>query len=179
MKGRNRITKFITMTIAVAAMAVIGSIGMPWHPAVANAQVALGDGSVRFISSSVGYVPGQTLRFNVVNSQAIRPDSARVVAHVKIFDGQGNVLAQSQDEAVPAGQFRSLDFNRDAIAAVGERGTGRLQVRAEIIVRYAGSPEPISRDSFLVSIEVFDTRSGVGSGGPYYTGSVTVSGDGF
>src|SRR5512144_1088944 len=118
MKIRNTITKLVTMTIAVEAIGVIGSIGMPGQPAGVKAQVALGDGSVRFISSPIGYVPGQTLRFRLVNPQAVL-----------------------------AGQFRSCDFNRDAISAGGEPGTGRLQLRAEISYRYADSPEPISPDS--------------------------------
>ena len=179
MKVRNTITKFVTMAIAVAAIAFIGSTGMLGHPSGAHAQVVMGDGSVRFLSSSIGYVSGETLRFNVVNAHEILQGSGSVLAHVKVFDGQGNVLAQSEEVKLAAGQFHSFDFNRDAIAAAGDATTGRLQVRAEIVCKITNSPEPIAADKFLISIEVVDTRSGSNGSGDYLTGTVTVSADGF
>ncbi len=65
MKISNTITKLLTVAIGVTAMAVISFIWMAERAAAG--QIALGDGSVRFISSSIGLVPGQTLRISVVN----------------------------------------------------------------------------------------------------------------
>src|SRR3954471_8067975 len=117
MKICNTITKLITITTAVAAMAALSFALMP---ARAAGQVALGNGSVRFMSNSIGFVPGNTLRFSVVYPNAAQQGSARIVAQVKLFDAQGNVLARSEEVLLPLGQLRIFDFNRDALSAAGE-----------------------------------------------------------
>ena len=175
MKIRNTITKFIRMTIAVAAMAVIGSIGMPGRAAGANAQTAPGDGSVRFVSKSIGFIPGQTLRFSVANLSAREEGIGSVHVQAYIYDSYGNLLSQTGPVEVPAERFSILDFKRDDLLVAGEARTRRLQVRGEIICRYSNSSEPISPDRLLVSLEGFNTAGG----GDYFTGTVTVSDDGF
>lgn len=183
---RNTITKLVTLTMAVAALAVIGSIWAPGqaiatgrateidNSAGTTAEIALGDGSVRFFSSSISSVPGQTLRFSVFNPNPPEQGSGGVSGHVKIFDSYGHALAQSEEVELTPGQFRTFDFNRADLRAAGEPGTGRLQVRAEIICRFSDNPEQIPPDSFSVSMELVDNRTGQTT---YYTGTVTVSSD--
>ncbi len=90
---------------------------------------------------------------------------------MKLYDAQGNLLARSQEVEVPPGQFRTFDFNRDALSAAGEPGTGRLQVRADIGIRLISLDG--SKTYFPTSMEGADNRTG----GNYFTGSVTVSDD--
>ena len=83
----------------------------------------------------IGFVPGQTLRITVAHvstesRQDQNPPDVRV--GVWLLDARGRVIAQSDEIAIPPGEFRSFDFNRDSIPLAGEPGTGRLQVRGEI-----------------------------------------------
>ena len=119
MKIRNTITKVVTLTMVVAAMAVIGST------VTAEAQhVRVFDGI-----SLVGVIPGQMLRFSVLNLNAPDQGSRPARAQVLLYDAQGNLLARSQEVELSPRQFRSFDFNRDDLLVAGEPGTGRLQVR--------------------------------------------------
>jgi hypothetical protein len=165
---RNTITKLITITIAVAAIAVIGA-----HRAAGQThEVGHWQG---FAPTLAGFIPGQTLRLSMANLSTGEEGIGSVQVQAYIYDSYGNLLSQTVPVEVPTKQFHSFDFKRDDLPARGEAGTGRLQVRAEIVCRYSGSTEPISPDRLLVSLEVFDT----GSGGNYFTGTVTVSGEGF
>jgi hypothetical protein len=83
----------------------------------------------------MGIVPGQTLRITLLNppssgSEAGRQPTAN--GHVMIFSNAGILLAQSGNLVIPSGEFRSFDFNRNALSLPGEPGTGRLQVRAVV-----------------------------------------------
>lgn len=110
--------------------------------------------------ASVGLARGQTLRVNVSNENepGARSGSEPVFALATLYDARGNTLAQSAEVAMRAGEFRSLDFNRDDLHLTGEPGTGRVQVRAQI--RY--------RSFFIVdrtqltppALEVIDKSSG-------------------
>ena len=178
MKIRNTITKFFTLTMAVAAMAVIGYIGAP-APASAASQAALGDGSVRLISSSIGLVPEQTLRFSTANLSMAAEGNTPVRAQVTLYDMLGNVLARSREVEVPSGQFRTFDFKREDLSAVGEPNTERIQVHGVIQVAFYDGSVRYVPERFPISMELMETRTGgtVGSSGPYYTGYVTVSDD--
>lgn len=176
MKISNTITKLLTIATGVTAMAFIGFIWMAEQAAAG--QSALGDGSVRFISSSIGLVSGQTLRISVVNPNAPERGGEPVRAQTCIYDSTGRLIAKTEETSIPAGQFRSFDFNRDDLPLSGEAGTGRLQLRGVVQVSFSdGSVRTLSK-SFPVSMEVIDNRSGSTNGGDYYTGTVTVSSDG-
>ena len=108
MNTRSRITKLIAITMAVAAIAVIGS---SWAagPACAAGQVAMGDGSVRFISPPIGFIPGQRLSLSVLypNEEGSRP--ARVQAY--IYDSAGNLLSQTDPVELRPGRFHTFHFD--------------------------------------------------------------------
>ena len=75
-----------------------------------------------------------------------------------IYDSNGNLLSQTDPVQVPAGQFRTLRFNRDDLPVAGEEGTGRLQVRSGIQVALMdGSVRPVK---LAVSTELVDNRTG-------------------
>ena len=120
-------------------------------------------------------IPAQSLRFNVGNLSTLKWGCESVRAQVKLYDAQGKVIARSQEVEVPCGHFHTFNFDRDDLPLAGEPDTGRLQVRAGIqVLLMDGSVRPVKY--FPVSMEVMDNRTG---GGPYFTGSVTVSDDGF
>jgi hypothetical protein len=75
-----------------------------------------------------------------------------------VYDGTGDIIFRSSELAVPAGQFRSFDFNPSLLSLPGEPGTGRLQVRAVLEVRFDGTHQfPFRLD---MSAEVIDNGTG-------------------
>ena len=153
MRLRNTFSKLITMTIAVAALALIGSSWMPGGGRTA-AQHVKGFGGV----TQAGFVPGQTLRVSLFNPNPPERGSASVRAQVRLCDATGNVLARSPEVELPPGQFRSFDFNRADLPLVGEPNTGRLQVRGQIYYLFADGS--VSPDDFLASTEIIDNGTG-------------------
>jgi prepilin-type processing-associated H-X9-DG protein len=122
---------------------------------VAGSDLLLG-GSSRDVLMGIG--PGQSLRVTLANASASGAvDQQRPVnGHVKVFNGRGNLIAQSDEQVIPAGESRSFDFDRDEIALAGERGTNRAQVRIKAFFNSAseqGSP-------VLTSIELVDKSTG-------------------
>ncbi len=171
MKIRNTFTKLITMTIAVVAMAVSGSIG------TAEAQhVRVFDARGYYL---LGITPGQTLRISAGNLSTSKEGSEQVRAQVKLYDAQGNVLALSEEVELRPGQFRTFDFNRDDLLVAGEPGTGRLQVRAGIGILKSLDGGATWPNSIPVSIEVVDNRTGKTVSSfvafPGFTGGVFVA----
>ncbi len=53
-----------------------------------------------------------------------------------LYDAHGNPIAQSAEFEIPAGEFRSIEFDRDELQLAGEPGTGRVQVRTQIRYRF-------------------------------------------
>ena len=114
----------------------------------------------------VGIVPGQTLRATLFNLSSTGAETQHkpVNGHIKIFDGSGNLLAQSPELVIPPGEFRSFDLNRAALNLPGEPGTGRVQVRARLVLDVA-APYHFTADgkvsSLLVpSLELIDNSTG-------------------
>ena len=94
-----------------------------------------------------------------------------------VYDSYGNLLRQTDPVVLRPGDLHVLDIDRDDLPAPGEERTGRLQVREGIQVALMdGSVRPVK---LSVSMEVVNNRTGSTSGGDYYTGTVSVSGDGF
>lgn len=106
----------------------------------------------------MGIVPGQTLRVTLFNPPSFESTTQQNPAngHIKVFDKRGALLAQSDEAVIPSDEFRSFDFNRDAIASPGERGTNRQQVRAKPF--YEFTSKRLSR--VLASFEIVDNRTG-------------------
>lgn len=175
MKIRNTITKLITLAIAMTALAVIGSSRTTGRTAAQtnSAQSALA-------TAPVGFVSGETLRFSVFNPNALEQGGEPVRVRTFVYDSLGRLAAQTGPVTIAPGQFYSFDYNRDALPAAGEPGTGRLQVRGRVEVLLGDGSVRSLTQNFLVSVEVIDNRSGkTSSGGNYFAGTVSVSGDGF
>jgi prepilin-type processing-associated H-X9-DG protein len=110
-----------------------------------------------------GIVPGQKLRVTLFNTPSSESEaqSETVGGHVKVFDGSGNLIAQSPELAIPPGEFRSFDFNRDALPLRGEPGTNRAQARIKPFFKF----ESERLSPVLASIEIVDVSTGRTSGG--------------
>jgi hypothetical protein len=81
---------------------------------------------------SFGLAPGERVRFTVfMPGQPMR-------AGVKLFDADGLIVAESDEVAIPLGEFHSFDFDPADLRTPGEAGTGRRQLRASCYVRVAG-----------------------------------------
>ncbi|MCI0390279.1 MAG: hypothetical protein MOB07_16135 [Acidobacteria bacterium] len=116
----------------------------------------------------IGFVPGQTLRVTFTNPNPINPnpmnlttpgsDAQRkpVSGHVKVFDGSGNLIAQSAELVIPSGESRSFGINHDALPILGEPGTNRKQVRIKPFFNFKS--ERLSR--VLTSFEIVDNSTG-------------------
>ena len=165
MKLRNTFTKLITMTVALAAIALIGST---WAAGQTESQNNL----KQLHLGCIGFVDGQTLRFSAFNPNPPERVSEPVRARVRLYDAAGNVLAQSEEVDLPPGQFRTFDFNRAGLRAAGEPNTGRLQVRAEIIYGFVLTSTLIPSDQFPAAMELIDNSTGRTILVGYQTGSV-------
>jgi hypothetical protein len=115
-----------------------------------------------------GIAPGQTLRVNLANlieAQGRGQKPVDVFARVRVYDAQGRVIAQSAELQIPLKEFRSFNFNRDALSVPGELGTGRLQMRVSLEER-TSEPYPFVRHArarglLPASLEVIDNSTGM------------------
>jgi len=157
MKTRQTITKLRTVTLAVAAIAVLGS------SAIAGRASAYGSAApqnnlkqIALFSPPISFVSGETFRISVVNPNSMDQSSTRVNGKVKLFDASGQLLAESEEVVLPPRQTRNFDFLRDDLRVEGEPVTGRLEVRAEIHYRYIESRGQVSPNHFPVTVEIGD-----------------------
>jgi hypothetical protein len=106
----------------------------------------------------MGIIPGQTLRVTLFNPPAFESgtQSESVNGHIKVFDGGGNLIAQSSEQAVRPGEFRSFDFDRHALPLSGAPGTNRAQTRIKPFFDFES--ERLSR--VLASFEIVDNSTG-------------------
>jgi hypothetical protein len=136
----------------------IGEV-IPSVPGSSSGDLLLGDAGR---DTLMGIVRGQTLRATLSNPKSSGLDY--VPLRVKLFDADGTLIAQSQDLVIPPGEFRSFDFNRDALHLPGEPGTGRLQVRARLEVSADDSSsftfDPEASRVLAASFELIDNSTG-------------------
>ena len=110
----------------------------------------------------MGIVFSQTLRVTLFNPPSFgweagsELEGGAVGGHVKVFDGSGNLIVQSAELVIPPGEFRSVDFDRHALARSGEPGTGRLQARIKPFFDFKS--DRLSR--VLASFEIVDNSTG-------------------
>jgi hypothetical protein len=172
MKKRNTIIMLIPMTIALIVTAFTGSIRAAVDGHVINT----------FLYSVPAFTcgSGQTLRFSAVNPNPVEEGNPSIRVQVKLYDAQGTVIASSREVEVLPGQFRSFDFLSDHLPVAGEPETGHMQLRAEFQIR-VDAQAVFSRKEIPLSYQILNTRasSSGSSAGSYYTGTVSVSGDGF
>jgi hypothetical protein len=113
-------------------------------------------------------VPGQSLRVNLANLIEVRgreQNPVDVFARVRLYDAQGRVIVQTAELQIPLKEFRSFNFNRDALSVPGEPGTGRLQIRVGLEER-TSEPDPFIRDAkasglLPASLEIIDNSTGM------------------
>ncbi len=84
---------------------------------------------------------------------------------VRLLAADGSVIAQTEADAVGAGQLQFFDFNRDQISLPGEDPTGRLQTILEATVmgqtRYGnGVLKQEILETFDDSVELLTTLAG-------------------
>jgi len=122
-----------------------------------------------------GLGSGDRLRFSFFNPNEEGSQPVRVQAYV--YDSYGNLLRQTDPVVLRPGEFQAFDINRDELRVPGENGKGLLQVRGGIQVALLdGSVRTVK---LPVSLEIINNSTGSTSGGNYFTGTVTVSDDGF
>ena len=121
----------------------------------------------------VSFGPGERLDYSFFNPNEEGSRSVSVSSYS--YDSAGNLLSQTDPVVLRPGDGHTFVVTRDDLHVAGEERTGRLLVRTEIRVSSMdGSVLPIK---LHVSMEHVN-RIGVSSGGNYFTGTITVSGDG-
>jgi hypothetical protein len=110
---------------------------------------------------------GQTLRLTVAQASTDtgrQPLSPDVRVEVQLLDAQGRVIAQSAQAQILRNGFRSFEFNRAALNLPGEPGTGRLQVRARLVMNVAEpcqfTDDPKATGLLVPSLELIDNNTG-------------------
>ena len=122
----------------------------------------------------MGFIPGQSLRYTFFNPNAEGSQPVRVQAYG--YDAAGRLLTQTDPVELKPGESFTSIINRDDLLVEGEKGTGRVQMGTSIqFVLMDGSVRHLE---LPVWVELVDNRTGRTQGGDYFTGSVTVSGDG-
>lgn len=115
MKTRKTLTKFLAISMVVAALAAADLPGGAGWVQPVNAQ--LGDGSVRSVSyASIGLDAGDRVRLSVSNPEAssgtLTLSFSYYLAHEGTFLSSVPVY-QSEWIKVPAREFRFADVSRD------------------------------------------------------------------
>ena len=104
----------------------------------------------------MGLVPGQTLRVTIFNPPSFEsgtesePQQHTANGHIKIFDGSGGLISQSDRVVIPQGAFHSFDFSPES------SGAGRRQVRISPFFEFQSRRLP----PLLGSFEIVDNNTG-------------------
>ncbi|HYV05477.1 MAG TPA: hypothetical protein VFB82_12870 [Blastocatellia bacterium] len=112
--------------------------------------------SIVFHTIPWGMVRGQTARFSMFNPNAPTEPERPFFVQVQLFDASGAVIATSDEIAIPPGEFRSIDFDRNGLPIADNPG-GRVQTRA--LVRYRMF-SIVDRSKMIVSMELIDNNAG-------------------
>ena len=141
----------------------------------ALAQGAVNAFQIIAAGRDVGLTHGQALRYTWVNLNNPDPQKREfdlLNIQVKVLAANGLVIAQAEAPAVDAGAFQSFEFIRDQINLPGEPGTGRLQLRLEVMIRFAWAAGIDAFDSKQQILDAFDDEAEVVD---TLTGRTTVS----
>jgi len=110
------------------------------------------------LSDSWGFARGETSRISVTLQRLANPQQPTVGARIQLLDTEGRVISQSDEIRVEPGQIRFWDAPRDLIPVSGEPRTGRLQVRARMVV--TTSATDFDPESVMPTIEIIDGITG-------------------
>ena len=113
---------------------------------------------IEVVSYSFGFVPGEAARISVTLRRLANPELPPINARIQLLDTESRVIAQSDEIVVEPGRIRFWDAHRDLIPVPGESGTGRLQVRARMLVTTTATDFDL--DSLTPTIEVIDSITG-------------------
>lgn len=122
----------------------------------------------------ISLFPGERLSYTLINPNEEGSQAASVTTYT--YDGMGRLISQTDPVRLQPGECYIVNIKREDLRVPGEELTGRLPVSTVIqVVSLDGSTRPVN---IHVSMERVD-RTGSSSAGTYYTGTVSVSGDGF
>lgn len=111
-----------------------------------------------FRTGMFGITQNQTARLNVVRDDPFFQDDPFFRVELSFVDGNGNIMSQKVYE-IEGGKSAFMDLRGSEI---GGRESNRSQLRA--MVRFVGTPDtrddPFFRDAAVVTLEVFDNKSG-------------------
>ena len=134
--------------------------------------IILAPKSSKQLNSPIGLLPEHRLRYTVLNEER---EPVAVTGYT--YDAVGNLTSQTAPVRLEPGECRTFDVNYDDLRVKGEEGSGRVQLSG--VVQFAlmdGSVRPVK---VHVWREIVNNQTGSTTGGDYFTGTVTVSGDGF
>ena len=103
----------------------------------------------------LGLAHGQSLRVNVAHLDQ-SGEHQQLRARVEFHDAIGNLIAQSGELVISPKGFGSYDLPRSALPLTGEPGTGRVQMAANIFLKF----DPGKFDAVAVTLELVDNSTG-------------------
>ena len=130
------------------------------------------------LNAPFGFLPGYKIRYTLYYPK--EEGEQRVGVTTYTYDSYGNLLHQTNPATLEPGESVVFDVDRDDLRVPGEDNTGRLQVASGIQAALMDGSVRTIRLS--VSMELVDSTGrtrDIPPGGQYFTGTVTVSGDGF
>jgi hypothetical protein len=151
MKIRSTIKKLIAITMAVAAIAVIGS---SWMAGRAGAAGRSDTNDIYVSRTLIGIIPVERIRVSVGTSA--NPSTTGWFRY-QTTNPSGVPLYESEWIEVPPGEFRFSDVLYRDLNTEGEPVTGRKQVMATVTLRAPAGSNP---DDYFGSLEVVNTRTG-------------------
>lgn len=152
MKSRSRITKLIVITMAMAAIAVIGSSLVAGRAGAAGRQDV---NDIYVYRTLVGIIPGQGIRVSVGNT-AETPGST-VTWTYKVTNTGGVPLYESEWRYVPVRRFSFSDVSREDLNTEGEPRTRRAEVMVTLTLQAPAGSNP---DDYIGSLELIDEGTG-------------------
>ncbi len=128
--------------------------------------------SSKQLNAPIGLLPEHRLRYTVLNEE-----SEPVSMTGYTYDALGRLTSQTAPVRLEPGECHTFDVNYDDLRLKGEEGSGRVQLSG--VVQFALMDGSVRAVKVHVWREVVNNQTGSTTHGSYYTGSVTVSDDGF
>ena len=129
------------------------------------------------LSAPISFRPGQRLSYIFINPKE-EEGGQTVRVGTYTYDAANRLVAQTLPVELRPGETYISNIDRDDLPLVGEERTGRSQVRTVIQVALMdASVRPVR---IPVWMELVDKTTGstISGNGSYFTGTVSVSGDG-